>query len=81
MNEYNYTREIVDSEYNINNPARLDGEGNQIFLGDEIVAALPGKSFKILGDAGVCKIQFDTALTDGEKTTLDTVVSNHKNNT
>ena len=47
MATYNYTREIVNELYNINNIERVDGEGNPIFLAKEIEIGLPGKVFTL----------------------------------
>ena len=79
---YEYTREIVEGGYNLDaNPLRVDGDGNQIYLADEIGVALPGKIFKILCDDNTCHIIFDDTLTPLEKDTFDLVVADHKNNT
>jgi hypothetical protein len=72
--EYEYTRELVNGAYDINYP------GRETTLAQEIAIELPGKDFTICADDTVCKIDFTVELTAGEKTTLDTTVSNHKNN-
>ena len=81
MFTYDYVRANTDGHYDINNPARIDGSGNQIWLADEIIAALPSKPCRVICNGTLCSIEFETELTAGEKTTLDTVVANHKANT
>jgi hypothetical protein len=78
--EYNYSRELVNGAYNIDNPLRVDLEGNQIYLAKEIQAQIPS----IIGlkcHNSNCEIDFSEELTTEEKALLDTLVSNHKNNT
>ena len=79
--KYTYSREIVNDAWNIDNPARVDQEGSQIYLSQEIGEALPNMLFKLFCAGSVVDIIFDNELTEGQKSTLDTVVSNHKNNT
>ena len=79
MKIYNFTREIVDGDYNINNPLRKDGE-NQRWLAKEIQNALPDKPFRLFCNEGTGYIEFTTDLTTEEMQTIDTVVYNHKNN-
>jgi hypothetical protein len=81
MFEYNFTREIIGDCYNINNPLRVDGEGNQIWLAKEVEVALPGKKFRLFCDEAVVKFEFETELTSGEQETLSDTVDAHKNNT
>jgi hypothetical protein len=81
MAEYLYTRELVNGAYDIDNPLRVDGEGFQIHLATEIVAALPGKVFKEYCNGTECKLVFVDTLTSGEETTLTNTVTTHKNNT
>ena len=84
MTDYIYTRGTVESGlWDINNPNRVDGGGDQIYLAKEVEAELPGKTFRLRCDAGVAKFTFDVALTEGvgsEKETLDQKVSEHKAN-
>ena len=76
-----YTRETVAGAYNVNNPARLDGGSLQICLAKEIETALPGKKFVVRCNGTAVKIVFkDADISAGEKTTLDTVINDHKNN-
>jgi hypothetical protein len=80
MNTYFYTREIVNDQWNINNPNRRDESGNQIFLSSEIENLFPTYMFKLYcNNEDVC-ICFDNKLTINEKNLLDTCISNHKNN-
>ena len=82
MADYNYTRgTIANGEYDINNPDRVDGGGNQIWLANEVETALPGKSFTLYCDATEATFNFPTALSAGDETTLTTTVNAHKNNT
>jgi len=81
---YNYTRNILTTGtiqgcYDIDNPNRVDGGSLQIRLYSEIKTALPGKSFSEISNGTSCDLIFTNALTGAEKTTLDTVVSDHQN--
>jgi len=86
MYVYNYTREYVESynNWNINNPQRVDIDGNQIFLAEEVEQALPDKSFLFYGgynqDPTIARFEFEIELSAEEIVTLDTTVYNHKNN-
>lgn len=84
MYTYNYTRELINGSYNINNNKRLDGEQNQIWLYQEINNALPSNPFIIKcncdNDPTKVQIAFENELISEEQTILDSVVSNHKNN-
>ena len=84
---YEYTREKLTSgshtgAWDIDNPDRVDGEGQQIYLSNEIQSVLPDKHFTVNCNSGVCSIDFNgTTLTSEEKSTLDVTVANHKSNT
>ena len=78
---YTYTREIVNDKWDINNPVRVDEEGNQIYLAKEIESAIPEKRFKIFCEESVCDSEFQEELSGTEKTQLDVVVADHKSNT
>ena len=78
---YFFIRALVDGLYNINNSARVDVSGNQILLSTEIAENLPGKRIVIRCDGVTTNIIFDIELTEPEETTLNIVVSDHKNNT
>jgi len=81
MYKYSYTREIINNGYNINNSERIDGQGNKIYLINEIETLLPNKIFKLFCSGNFVTIVFyDSQLTDGEKIDLDECVYNHKNN-
>ena len=80
MTEYTYTRELVNGVYDVNNPDRLDVEGNQIYLVDEILTALSKKANMHCNGSDM-HLEFEDELTTQEKTTLDTVVADHKANT
>jgi len=85
MADYEYTREQLASGdhagmWDINNPDRVDGEGNQILLAEEVQTALPGKQFKLNCNDGTATFTFVDSLTTEEESTLDTTVANHKNN-
>ena len=80
MVEYEYTRELVNGVWNINNPERKDTEGNQIYLANEVAEAIPNKKFRLNCEGEVATFIFETELTTEEKTTLDTTVQNHKDN-
>ncbi|KKM02489.1 hypothetical protein LCGC14_1783920 [marine sediment metagenome] len=75
--EYNYTREIVDGAYNIDNINRTDAN-RQIYLYDEIAAAFPGWVFSTNSVSVSLIISSQAAVPD--QTQLDTIISDHKNN-
>lgn len=77
MFDYNYSREIVDGCFDINNQYDIDGESNVIPLCDTIKTALSKDcNIKCAGTAVV--ISFETELSAGEQTTLDTTISTYK---
>lgn len=78
--EYIFSRVLVGGAYNINNLARVDGEGNQIYLSKEVEAALPNKQFKMFCAASEVKFCFEVELTAGEQTTLQQTIDDHENN-
>ena len=43
--DYHYLREIVDGFYNIDNPLKVDENGKQIHLAQDIQNNLPNKKF------------------------------------
>ncbi len=82
MAEYIFVRgTIPDGRYDIDNPLRVDAEGNQIHLAKEIEAAITGKSFKVVCSYDECKVITETDWTSEEQTTLGQVVQAHKDNT
>ena len=81
MSEYNYTREVVDSAYNIHSHARIDGEGEQILLSKEVEAAFPGENFRLCCNGTEAQFIFENTLDAGQIATLDALVTAHKENT
>ena len=78
-----YTRTMLsNNQYNINNSERVDGEGNQIYLSKEIEASFPNKKFLVRCNHTSLKILVKEAddFTAGEKTTLDQLIQDHKDN-
>lgn len=80
MYEYNFTRELINGRYNIENKDRVDGEGNQIYLFQEIKASFADNPFKIICNGENVKIFFQNELTTEQQSTLTTIINNHKNN-
>lgn len=80
--DYEFTRNLVGGSYDINNVVRVDGEGNQIYLYKEILneGSLPN-AFNINCEEASCIITFLEELTSEQETTLNNIVSAHKNNT
>ncbi|MDX1372239.1 MAG: hypothetical protein R3321_07200 [Nitrososphaeraceae archaeon] len=73
--EYFYTRELqADSRYNIGYV------GEKISLAEEIQDTFPSHSVKVMCNGTTVKVEISPTLSAGEKTTLDTIVSDHKNN-
>jgi len=79
MITYTYERSIINGKYDINNPNRIDIEGNQIYLSDEITSQI-SNLYKISCNNTVCNITFKEELTKVEKDLLETILYNHKNN-
>lgn len=80
---YTYTRTALSGDgYDINNSNRLDGSGNQIWLAREIESVFPTKKFIVRCNGTVLTILvLDTDdFSTSEKTTLDQIVSDHRNN-
>ena len=82
MSVHNYTRDLVNGVYDINNPERIDSEGNHIDLYMEI-AENEGfcHKFDIKCSQNECQVIFNFDLTDEQISELNTIVQNHKNNT
>jgi hypothetical protein len=81
MNDYYYERGSVDDAmYAIENPHRVDADGNQIRIALEIQAALPGVVFRTYADGSVFRVQTDEALTPAQIETLGALVETHKAN-
>ena len=81
MSTYEYSRELVNGAYNINNLERIDGESNQIRLFKEVLdeGSLPD-AFEIICNETLCTFIFSSDLTGQQETTLNNIVSDHKNN-
>lgn len=80
--EYTYTR-VCDGVFNIhciNHPERLNLDSEQIFLSEEIKAALPSAPFSYICSCSEFKITFNAALSSGDKAILDGIVDDHQNN-
>ena len=72
---YRYLREqIAEGNWDIDHPDR------GTTLAEDIGSALPGKEFTILCNASLLRLDFPLILSGADNTTLDTTVSNHKNN-
>lgn len=79
MAEYNYARtQKSDNSWDIDNNERLNVDGNQIHLLEEIQTAFPSWESQIICDGPSCKILADATCPN--ETTLNTIVNNHKNN-
>lgn len=81
-NAYDYARAAVTGGYDIPmNPARVLGDGdNSKNLSIEIEVALPGKVFYLCGCGTKMCAVLSAALSGGDETTLDTTVTDHKEN-
>jgi hypothetical protein len=80
MSLHNYTRDLASGAYNINNPLKVDGEGNQIDLYEDINQDADFlHKFDIKCNGTECNITFTFDLDSSQITKLDTIVSNHKN--
>jgi len=83
--DYEYTRERLTEgdhagSWDIDNPDRVDGEGNRIHLASEVSTAFPGKKFRLRCVGADCTFIFEEELTSEQETTLTTTVNDHKNN-
>ena len=80
---YEYTRTMLsNNQYNINNTERVDGEGNQIYLSKEIESEFPSKKFLVRCNDTNLKILVEEAddFSAEEKTALDQIIQDHKDN-
>lgn len=80
MPEYFYIREIVDGDYNIENPKRVDEYGNHIYLANEVSQAIPNEDFQLFCAGSEAKFIFENELTQYQKDQLDETVYKHKHN-
>jgi hypothetical protein len=78
--KYTYTREIIDGNWNVDNPNRKDLDGNQIYLIDEVQGVFPHISIKSYVRKEEVLFIFEAELSLEQKASLDTCVYNHKNN-
>lgn len=78
---YNYARSIVNGAYDINNQERGDPADPTTLCSE--ICAIPefDGHFDIKCSGSSCDIVFDFTLSGAQETQLDTIVSNHKNNT
>lgn len=80
--EYFFTREMIpDDGWDINNKFRVDDQGNQILLANEVENLLPGKLFKLSCKESEVKFEFQTELNNDERIILNNAVQAHKSNT
>lgn len=79
--DYHYLREIVDGFYNIDNPLKVDENGKQIHLAQDIQNNFPNKKFVVRCQGYAVVITFEETLSSEEKTKLDVVVEEYKNYT
>lgn len=78
---YEYTRSLVNGIYDVHNIVRVDGSSNQIQLRNEILVALPAEGKpKMKMNGSSLSIAFSGTLSAGDETTLESVVTDHKNN-
>lgn len=79
--EYEYTRHIrPDGRYDIDNPDRVDGEGNQILLAKEIHETFPDLLIKTQCVELVFKVITEIELDSTQQATLTQVVLDHQAN-
>ena len=76
--EYDYTREVVDGAYNIDNPKTADGEGLMLHCAKYIETALPGKQFVLRCIGPDVKVVFEEELSAPDQATLATAISDYK---
>lgn len=81
MATYSFERFYIDGRYKIDNPDRVDGEGNQIYLAQEIETTFPGRVFKVICNDTNADIIFEEDLTTEEQATLADVINAHQSNT
>lgn len=80
MADYQYARAAVNGLWDINHPSRVDGESNQIYLVDELLAAVPGVAIRTACSGTICIVTTDRDLTQAEQDTIAAKVSDHRNN-
>lgn len=77
MYTYTYTRNIVSDRYDLDNPNYVV-DGSQVTLYSAVLTAFPTNNSRIDMHGADCDISFETELTAGEQTTLDTTVSTYR---
>ena len=80
MVTYSYTRSVDSHGPDVDNPSRVDGNGNQIFLYTEILSQIAKNLTRIIGNGEDLDVIFTAELSTEEKTLLDTIITDHKNN-
>lgn len=75
---YEYSRQVVNCSYNIDNAAKVDGEGNPIHLAKLVEAAIPGEKFVLRCNGPLAVFIFENKLTVGQQTTLTNIVTTYK---
>lgn len=82
MVEYAYERSALEGgRFDIQNPDRVDGEGEQIYISKEVEAALPGKEFKLRCHHQETIFYFESELSSVEEALLAETVVKHQSNT
>lgn len=76
--QYEYSREIVDGNYDINNPFDVDENGNPVSLFTRIEEGLPGRGLTDVALSESTAIVAIDTLTPDEKQALDEIVAAHK---
>jgi len=79
MSEYIYDR-LYSNEYGwlINNPTKIDGSGNQIYLVSIISDVFPGKPFKMFCKGDKAKFVFDEVLSENDQFLLSQLVTQYQ---
>ena len=82
MAGYQYSRELVNGRYNINNINHTEGGDTNVHLFTEIIneLTLPDE-FNITCVNSSCIITFASELSGAQQTTLDNIVAYHKTDT
>lgn len=79
--DYEFPRHIrPDGRYDIDNPVRLDGEGNQIHLASEVRAVFPSLIIKVQCMNLTAKITTEVELSAEDQAVLTQVVLDHQAN-
>ena len=81
MTTLNYTRVLVDGQWDIDSSDRVNANGEHLHLAKEIEAAIPGEPFKIVCDGSNVSVIFTNTLTQQQQDDVDSTVAAHKANT